>query len=300
MKNIENSMRKLLLCLMLAFLPTLLMAQAAGGQIVRKPKTTAVAPKTKPAPKPKQKPNPTPKPKPQPMQRHNTLSPVIQNLINNMVYVEGGTFTMGATSEQESGAFDGEKPAHQVTLSSFSIGRYEVTQEEWEAVMESNPSSHKGAKLPVELVSWVDCQAFISKLNKLTGKQFRLPTEAEWEYAARGGNQSKHYKYAGSSDIGSVAWYTDNSGRATHPVGQKQANELGLYDMTGNVWEWCQDWYGSYLSSAQTNPTGPGSGSQRVHRGGGIVIDARYCRVSDRSKEAPGNRFWVVGFRLAL
>lgn len=225
---------------------------------------------------------------------------IIQNLINNMVYVEGGTFTMGATSEQGSDAYGGEKPAHQVTLSSFSIGKYEVTQEEWEAVMGYNPSNFEGAKRPVERVSWDDCQTFIRKLNQMTGKQFRLPTEAEWEYAARGGNQSKHYKYAGSSDIGSVAWYGGYSGNWTHPVGQKQANELGLYDMSGNVREWCQDWDGEYSFSSQTNPTGPSSGSFRVSRGGSWGGNAGDCRVSFRHYDAPGYRIYYLGLRLAL
>lgn len=306
-------MKKFLLCLMLAFLPTLLMAQAAGGHVVRKPKPTAVAPK--PAPKPKPKPQSAPKPKPAPKQKPQTrpssheypvqtrssnLPTVIQNLVNNMVYVQGGTFMMGATSEQGSDAYDDEKPAHQVTLSSFSIGKYEVTQEEWEAVMGSNPSRFKGAKRPVENVSWNDCQTFIRKLNQMTGKQFRLPTEAEWEYAARGGNRSRGYKYSGSDNIGSVAWYDGNSSNETHPVGQKSSNELGLYDMTGNVWEWCQDWKGSYSSSAQTNPTGPSSGSNRVNRGGCWYYLARHCRVSYRFYFTPGYRDHNLGLRLAL
>ena len=229
-----------------------------------------------------------------------TKDKIIQNLIDNMVPVEGGTFTMGATSEQGSSFYDDEKPAHKVTLSSFSIGKYEVTQEEWEAVMGSNPSYFKGAKLPVEQVSWDDCQEFIRKLNALTGKQFRLPTEAEWEYAARGGNRSRGYKYSGSNDVGSVAWYADNSGDTTHPVGQKQANELGLYDMSGNVYEWCQDWWGDYSSSPQTNPTGPSSGSFRVFRGGSWNNYAGYCRVSRRHDDTPGLRGSGLGLRLAL
>jgi len=152
-----------------------------------------------------------------------------------MVFVEGGTFMMGATSEQESDAFDWEKPAHRVTLSDFYIGKYEVTQAQWKAVMGSNPSYFKGDNLPVERVSWGDCQEFIRKLNERTGLTFRLPTEAEWDYAARGGNRSRGYKYSGSDDPDEVAWYWDNSGIKTHPVGQKRANELGLYDMSGNV-----------------------------------------------------------------
>lgn len=218
-----------------------------------------------------------------------------------MVYVEGGTFTMGATSEQGSDAESDEKPAHQVTLSSFSIGKYEVTQEEWQAVMGSNPSNFKGSKRPVENVSWEDCQDFIRKLNQLTGKRFHLPTEAEWEYAARGGNRSRGYKYAGGDNLGSVAWYDDNSGDETHPVGQKSPNELGLYDMSGNVWEWCQDRFGSYSSSSQTNPTGPNSGSDRVLRGGSWLDYAWFCRSSYRSNfGTPSYRNYRLGLRLAL
>ena len=217
-----------------------------------------------------------------------------------MVGVEGGTFTMGATSEQGSDAYDDEKPAHRVTVSSFSIGQTEVTQELWEAVMGSNPSYFKGAKLPVEYVSWNDCQTFITKLNQLTGKKFRLPTEAEWEYAARGGKNSKGYKYAGSNTIDDVAWYTKNSGDKTHEVATKKPNELGLYDMSGNVLEWCQDWYGSYSSNALTNPTGSSSGSRRVFRGGSWGSIAWGCRVSYRYFSIPDNRGHVIGLRLAL
>ena len=224
----------------------------------------------------------------------------VGNVSFTMIRVDGGTFTMGATSEQGSDALDREKPAHQVTLSPYYIGETEVTQELWEAVMGSNPSNFKGAKRPVEKVSWDDCQDFVRKLNQKTGQNFRLPTEAEWEYAARGGNKSRGYKYAGSNTIGDVAWYTDNSGSTTHDVKTKQANELGLYDMSGNVWEWCQDWYGEYSSSSQTNPTGSSSGSYRVYRGGGWHGFARYCRVSSRFNLAPGYRSGSLGLRLAL
>ena len=286
--------------LMLALLPTLLMAQAAGGAVVRRPlKKTQTNTNTTQQPQKKKQNNTAGKKTEKPKQAVQTLSSVLQTLTNNMVRVEGGTFTMGATSEQGSDVFDDEKPAHQVTLSSFSIGKYEVTQEEWQAVMGSNPSSFKGAKRPVENVSLEDCQEFIRKLNALTGKQFRLPTEAEWEYAARGGNRSRGYKYAGSDNLGSVAWFEGNSSSQTHDVGQKSPNELGLYDISGNVWEWCQDWYGSYSSGSQTNPAGPSSGSYRVGRGGSWRNGARICRSSLRCNFTPSLSFNYLGLRLA-
>ncbi len=220
-----------------------------------------------------------------------------------MVAVDGGTFTMGATSEQGNDYENDERPTHQVTLSDYWIGETEVTEGLWTAVMGSNPSANKkGDNYPVEYVSWNDCQTFISKLNALTGETFRLPTEAEWEFAARGGAQSQGYKYSGSNTIGDVAWYYDNSGRAKHPVATKTANELGLYDMSGNVWEWCQDWYGRsyYSSSPTTNPTGPSTGSYRVFRGGGWYDNsARCCRVSGRNSFAPLYRNPYLGLRLA-
>ena len=217
-----------------------------------------------------------------------------------MVEVRGGTFTMGATSEQGSDAKSDEKPAHKVTLSDYYIGKTEVTQALWKAVMGNNPSSFKGENLPVECISWNDCKAFISKLNSLTGKRFRMPTEAEWEYAARGGSKSRGYKYSGSNTLDDVAWYWDNSGRKTHEVGTKKPNELGLYDMSGNVWEWCSDWYGDYSSSAQTNPKGPDSGTYRVYRGGSWDGDARDCRCSGRHDYGPDYRGSYLGLRLCL
>ena len=212
-----------------------------------------------------------------------------------MVAVKGGTFTMGATYDD---AEVDEEPAHKVTLSDYYIGQTEVTQALWEAVMGSNPSNHKGDNLPVENVSWDDCQVFIQKLNQLTGKQFRLPTEAEWEYAARGGRKSRDYKYAGDDYIGSVAWYSGNSGYETHPVATKQANELGIYDMSGNVWEWCSDWFGGYQSSSQSDPQGPSSGSRRVYRGG-CSIFAWGCRVSFRDCNTPDFCNTNLGLRLS-
>ena len=169
--------------------------------------------------------------------------------------------------------------------------------------MGNNPSYFSGySQRPVEKVSWNDCQEFITKLNNLTGKNFRLPTEAEWEYAARGGNKSKGYKYSGSNTVGDVAWYDSNSSSRTHDVKTKQANELGIYDMSGNVYEWCQDRYGSnyYSSSPETNPTGPTSGSSRVLRGGCWDFIARSCRVSDRGSGIPDFRYNYIGFRLIL
>lgn len=217
-----------------------------------------------------------------------------------MIAVKGGTFTMGATSEQGSDA-DGDKtPTHSVTLSDYYIGETEVTQALWEAVMGSNPSKWKGSNLPVERVNWEDCQEFISRLNSLTGENFSLPTEAEWEYAARGGNKSQGYKYSGSNDIDRVAWYEDNSGDKNHPVKQKQANELGIYDMTGNVYEWCSDWFDDYSSSSQTNPSGPSTGDFRVVRGGSWGYTTRLCRVSARFCIYPWYRNKVFGLRLAM
>ena len=217
----------------------------------------------------------------------------------DMVFVEGGTFTMGATSEQGSEADDEEKPTHSVTLSDFYIGKYEVTQAQWKSIMGSNPSKWKGDNLPVESVSWNDIQEFIQKLNQKTGKKYRLPTEAEWEYAARGGAKSQGYKYSGSNHLDSVAWYWDNSGNKTHPVGQKVPNELGIYDMSGNVYESCQDRYDDYSSASQTNPTGPSSGSYRVLRGGSWNNYAEGCRVSSRTCNTPSSGGSYNGFRLA-
>ena len=216
-----------------------------------------------------------------------------------MVPVEGGTFTMGATSEQGSDAEEYEKPAHKVTLSDYYIGQTEVTQALWKAVMGSNPSDSKGDNLPVEQVSWDDCQVFIQNLNQLTGKQFRLPTEAEWEYAARGGRKSRGYKYAGGNNIGLVAWCGDNSGNRTHTVATKQANELGVYDMSGNVEEWCSDWYDGYQSSSQSDPQRPSLGSCRVNRGGSCYCNAGDCRVSYRFFGTPDFRYNDLGLRLS-
>jgi formylglycine-generating enzyme required for sulfatase activity len=216
-----------------------------------------------------------------------------------MIKVDGGTFTMGATTEQQKPVAD-EKPTHQVKLSSYYIGETVVTQALWVAVMGSNPSEFKGSNLPVESVSWDDCQRFISKLNNITGKHFRLPTEAEWEFAARGGNKSNGYQYAGSNTLSDVAWYKENSYNQTHSVMAKNPNELGLYDMSGNVWEWCQDWKGFYGYSSVTNPPGVTSGHERVFRGGCWTANARSCRTANRSGNTPDGRYYNLGFRLAM
>ena len=231
----------------------------------------------------------------------STIETIVVNGVKfNMVKIKGGTFRMGATSEQSNYDND-EKPVHSVTLSDYYMGETEVTQELWEAVMGSNPSRFMGDnQRPVERVSWDDCQEFIKKLNQLTGKEFRLPTEAEWEYAARGGKYSRGYKYSGSNNSDEVAWYGTNSGDKTHPVATKKANELGLYDMSGNVLEWCNDWYGDYHSNSQTNPTGPSQGEYRVLRGGSWDFNDGGVRVSDRLNFTPDFRFIYYGLRLAL
>ena len=218
----------------------------------------------------------------------------------DMVWVEGGTFHMGATSEQSENAWDDENPVHSVTLSGYYIGKTEVTQALWKTVMGSNPSSFKGDNLPVECVSWDDCQEFIRKLSALTGQNFRLPTEAEWEFACRGGNNSRGYKYSGSNDIDSVAWYKDNSGGNTHPVATKLSNELGICDMSGNVWEWCSDWYDKYSSGLLVNPKGPYDGTTHVDRGGSWISDAGHCRSSIRNYCSPVARYCYLGLRLSL
>lgn len=236
-----------------------------------------------------------------------TMTPSVSNKITpqsyepEMVSVQGGSFQMGSNDGNSD-----EKPVHSVTLSSFYIGKYEVTQKQWRAVMDTNPSSFENCDdCPVERVSWEDVQEYLKKLNANTGHKYRLPTEAEWEFAARGGTQSKGYTYSGSNNIGDVAWYDGNSGnifkknQKTHPIGKKQSNELGLFDMTGNVWEWCNDWKDTYPSGSQTNPTGAATGSTRVVRGGTWFSSGDNCRVANRFNDDPSSRFYLVGFRVA-
>jgi len=184
---------------------------------------------------------------------------------------------------------------HKVTLTKdYYISKYPITQAQYKAVTGTNPSYFKGDNLPVETISWYDAVAFCEKVGG------RLPTEAEWEFAARGGNNSKNYEYSGSNDINQVAWYRNNSGSKTRPVGQKSPNELGIYDMSGNVWEWVNDWYGSYPNGAVTDPTGPVSGSYRVDRGGSWYNDSQYCRVALRAYRSPSSRNGNLGLRVAF
>ena len=257
---------------------------------------------------------PTPDPQPGAETKTFTVTGNGKIVTFRMKLVEAGTFQMGGDM------YDNEQPVHSVTLTkNYYMGETEVTQALWYAVMGQKPTSDGnqwsstyglGDQYPAYRVSWNDCQTFITKLNALTGVTFRLPTEAEWEYAAKGGKKSNGYTYAGSNTLGDVAWYGDNipsqssdsAGYGTQPVQTKAANELGLYDMSGNVWEWCQDWYDSsyYSSSPSTDPTGPSSGSSRVRRGGSWNLNATDCRVANRGSNTPTFRYDTIGFRLAL
>ena len=248
----------------------------------------------------------------EPIDETQSLEFSVSGVTFKMVHVAGGTFTMGA-SLSDAEARDDESPRHIVIVNDFYLGSCEVTQALWRAVMGSEVSNNggwqsdlgRGNNYPVYKVTWNECIAFINRLNtllakQLNGKKFCLPTEAEWEYAARGGQKSKGYKYSGSNNLGSIAWYADNSNKKAHQVGQKAPNELGLYDMLGNVWEWCQDWKGSYGKATQKNPQGPSSGTERVFRGGSCNYQSRFCRVSRRSGFGPDSIPGFIGLRLAL
>ncbi len=212
-----------------------------------------------------------------------------------MVYVTPGGFMMGSPSSEKGRKHN--ETRHEVYLSrGYYIGKYEVTQWQWEKAMGNNPSKFKGANLPVDQVSWEDCQSFCKKI----GSGFRLPTEAEWEYAARGGNRSKGFTYSGSDNLDEVGWDDQNSGKKTHEAGQKKANELGIYDMSGNVWEWCSDWHGEYYGGEVTNPAGTSTGSIRVLRGGSCCSYVRHCRAANRDYDLPSLANSYYGFRLAL
>ena len=218
---------------------------------------------------------------------------IINNFTLKMILIQGGLFNMGSNN----GNFD-EKPIHTVSISSFYMATTEVTQELWNLFMDINPSNFKGDNLPVENVSWIDCQTFILKLNKFTGNEYRLPTEAEWEFAAKGGIYGSFFNYSGSNFIDDVGWCDANSQNITHPVAQKAANKLGLFDMSGNVSEWCSDWLGNYKNYEETNPSGPSTGTYRAFRGGGYILNEQCCRVSRRSGDLPESRYFSLGFRL--
>lgn len=220
-----------------------------------------------------------------------------------MLPIAGGTFDMGCTKPH--GAkhhYEEATPVHKVKVNDFYMGQYEVTQKLWLSVMDTNPSRWRYSdSLPVEQVSWNDAQIFIARLSQITGYRFRLPTEAEWEYAARGGQYSKDCTYPGTDgDLASYCWYGSNSQNITHPVGQLKPNELGLYDMGGNVWEWCSDWMGEYASEMQDNPTGPKYGENRILRGGSLNSPSWGCAVSDRCWYLPDYGYGFHGFRLVL
>ena len=216
----------------------------------------------------------------------------------DMIHIEGDTFDMGSNENKR------EQPVHPVTIPSFYLGKHQVTQALWKAVMGQNPSRFQGENRPVENVSWLDAQGFIKKLNQETGKTFRLPSEAEWEYAARGGIYSQGYDYCGSDKLKQVGWYKDNSNNETHDVGLLLANELGLYDMSGNVWEWCEDDYHGNYNGAQINGSAwvgsPKRGDHRVMRGGNYFDFAEHCRPSNRNGDTPDSRGYLIGFRLCL
>jgi formylglycine-generating enzyme required for sulfatase activity len=215
-----------------------------------------------------------------------------------MVDIPVGTVTAGNPKDFENPEPDAPKRPTITIKRPYALGKFEVTQAEWTAIMGSNPSENKSPQNPVDHVDWKMTQDFIRKLNQKTGKTYRLPNEAEWEIAALGGNKSKGYTYSGGNSLSNVAWFFDNSSSKTHPVAQLQPNELGIYDMSGNVWEWCSDWYGNYSGNAQTNPKGPSLGLYRVYRGGYWNADAQSCRTANRYFISPDSRYYFLGFRL--
>lgn len=285
-------MKKSILILIIAFVPSLLMAQAAGGTIKR---NTGRNTKTKGTVVKKIEGPPQSSKKEQydwtaPSMTQAQKEQIIQNIIKNMIYVEGGTFMMGDPSVKEN-SNSVNQLLHKVSVQSFYIGKYEVTQEEWYSIMNNNPSKYKSDKRPVEQVGLKECEEFVSRLNAITGLIFRIPTEEEWEYAARGGKYTKQYEYAGSNNANSVAWHGENSGSGvghTHLVGKKKPNELGIYDMSGNVGELTQ---GVYVWRT-------GRGNAHVYRGGSYLVGPHHCNVYDRDPSS-GSGSWL-GLRLVM
>ncbi len=237
------------------------------------------------------------------MQKENLTIQIPDGPTIELVYVQGSTFIMGSDNQEAS---DREKPAHQVKLSDYYIGKYPVTQEIWQAVTGKNPSHFQGKNRPVEQVSWNDTQEFLKKLKHVTEKGFRLPTEAEWEFAARGGIYSQGYTYAGSDRLKQVGWYRENNNDKTHKIGQLLANELGIHDMSGNVYEWCQDWFSDkyyeecHKRGVMKNPQGPDKSTLRVLRGGSWIDDPVRCRSVYRIGDDPELSYRPIGFRLVL
>lgn len=229
----------------------------------------------------------------------NYTKTIIDKIVANMVYVEGGSFCMGDTDKGVE-KYLNSLPAHSVTVSDFYISKYEVTQREWKALMGNNPSNHKNDDAPVDCVSWYDCQKYVQKLSEASNRVFRLPTEAEWEYAARGGNKSEGYIYAGSNNINNVAWYFKGEWDDPHPVGKLLPNELGLYDMTGNVCEWCYDWYAKFSAVPQVDPVGPSEGKEKVVRSSDVGVGIDCSRISGRFNDVPGKKTIGLGFRVVM
>ena len=235
---------------------------------------------------------------------NDDLSEDIKNtvwvIVNSMCFVEGGTFTMGA----DNASFPDEKPTHKVSLSDFYLSKVTITQKQWATIMGENPlwseEYGKGDDYPANFISYKQAQQFISLLNKYSGLEFRMPTEAEWEYAACGGKHSHEYLFCGSNNANEVAWHNGNSNGRMHVIETLSPNELGLYNMSGNVWEWCSDWYGSYTSNTENNPTGPSTGTKRVVRGGSFTYEAKYCRCKTRNCLPEANQSVAVGLRLAI
>lgn len=230
------------------------------------------------------------------------IKDAVRDIVASMVFVEGGTFTMGS----DNATFPDEQPTHRVTLSDFYLAKVTVTQKQWSAIMGENPlwseNYGKGDNYPANFTSYEQAKLFIERLNEYSGMQFRMPTEAEWEYATCGGkySQSTSYTFSGSNDVNEVAWHRDNAGGTMHPVAKLKPNELGLHDMSGNVWEWCSDWYGNYPSESLTNPTGPSTGTKRVVRGGSFTYEAVYSRCKTRNCLSETNQSLAVGLRLAV